>query len=309
MTTGSDTAARPGYMAVGYAYVAACFVLVGLSSTLVVWATAPEGTLLVLRFGIACAALVVVFAHRRPLAGVLRRELLPRLLLMGVLDSCTLLAYFFAIRSTGVAVSTFLLFMQPVWVALLAPRILRVRTEKLVFVAVAVAVAGLAVMLVPSLVGGHAHLTAVGVAAGVLAGWAYAGFQLVTKDLTETVPSSTLVIVETGLDTLILLPFGVWQLATASHGLTGHDLLAAVIMGLVCTALAYGMWMEGLGRVPVQHSAVLGFLTPVAAPVFALVLLGQRIPAATIGGGALILAAGLLVMLPKRGRVELEPPL
>jgi drug/metabolite transporter (DMT)-like permease len=296
------------HTAVGYAYVAACFVLVGLSGTLVVWATAPEATLLVLRFGIAFAALMAVFAHRRPLACVLRRELVPRLLLMGVLDSITLLSYVFAIRSTGVAVSTFLLFMQPVWVALLAPRVLRARTEAVVFVAVGVAVAGLVVILLPALAGGHIHLTVAGVAAGLLSGWAYAGFQLLTKDLTATVPSVTLVIVETGLDTLILLPLGVWQLAAAPHGLTGHDLLAGVILGLACTALAYSMWMEGLARVRVQHSAVLGFLTPVAAPVFALVLLGQPISASTVAGGVLILAAGLLVVLPGRGRAEPEPP-
>ena len=61
-----------------------------------------------------------MFARRRPLKGVFRRDMWLTLLLMGLLDGGSLLAYFFAIRSIGVAVATFLLFVQPVWVALLA---------------------------------------------------------------------------------------------------------------------------------------------------------------------------------------------
>ena len=72
----------------------------------------------------AAAALVVVFWRRRPFAVFLRRDLWPRLLLIGPLDGGALLSYFFAVRLTGVAVATFLLFMQPVWVAVLAPRLL-----------------------------------------------------------------------------------------------------------------------------------------------------------------------------------------
>ena len=62
-----------------------------------------------------------------------------------------------------------------------------------------------------------------------------------------------------------------------------------------------------MARVPVQHSSILGLLTPVAAPVFALVLLGQGIAAWTIVGGALILVAGALVVVYGAG--EPEPPL
>ena len=91
-------------------------------------------------------------------------------------------------------------------------------------------------------------------------------------------------------------------------GLTAHDWIAAVILGLVCTAVAYTMWVEGVARLRVQHSSILGFLTPVVAPLFAWALLGQSIATSRPRSAALlIVAAGVLVVVSRRGESELEP--
>jgi probable blue pigment (indigoidine) exporter len=88
-----------------------------------------------------------------------------------------------------------------------------------------------------------------------------------------------------------------------------RDLLAALILGLVCTALAYTMWVDGVARIRVQHSSILGFLTPVVAPLLAWLLLGQGVSLATAVGGALIVAAGLLVVVFGRDETKSETPL
>ena len=147
--------------------------------------TAPESALLVLRFATAGIVLGVVFARRRPLAGVSDRAVWPRLLLMAAVDAFTLLLFFVAIRDTSVAVGMFLQFLAPVRVALIAPRVFRARTEFIVYPALAIALAGLAVILAPSLLGEGIRLSPWGVAAGLLAGVGYAVFQLVVKDLTN----------------------------------------------------------------------------------------------------------------------------
>ena len=85
----------------GYLLVAGSFLIMGLIGVLVDWATAPESALLVLRFATAGLVLGVLFARRHPLAGVAARSVWPRLLLMGVVDSITLLLFFIAIRWTG----------------------------------------------------------------------------------------------------------------------------------------------------------------------------------------------------------------
>ena len=294
----------------GYSLVVISYLLFGISATLVTWADAPESVLLVIRFALASAVLLLVFARRRPLRGLLQSGRWQRLLLMGVLDAFTMIAYFFAVRSIGVAPATFFLFLQPVWVAFIAPHFLHAATERIVYVALAIAVAGMALILWPSFTGTAVKLSALGIAAGLAAGWAFAFFQMIVKGLTREVSSVTLVTVECMLDALFILPLALWQFAGMGQGLTARDWVAAVIMGLVATAIAYTMWMDGVARIRVQHSSILGLLTPVAAPIFALVFLGQSIPSWTIAGGALILFAGALVVVFGAGESSgPEPPL
>lgn len=292
----------------GYVLVVVSYLFFGLSATLVTWADAPESVLLVIRFALATVALLLVFARRHPLRGVFAPGVWQRLLAMGALDAFTLLAYFYAVIEVGVATATFFFFLQPVWVALVAPRLLRAATERVVYVALAFALAGMALILVPSFTGEGLRVSWLGLAAAFAAGWSYTFFLLLVKPLTKKVSSVTLVTVESFLDALFLLPFAVWQFLEAGQGLTHRDWVAAVTMGLVTTALAYTLWAEGVARIRVQHSAILGLITPVAAPIYALVLLGQGIVAWTLAGGALILFAAALVMVKGGGEPELEPP-
>ena len=294
----------------GYLLVAGSFLIMGMIGALVDWATAPESALLVIRFATAGIVLGALFARRRPLAGVRDRAVWPRLLLMGFIDAFTLLLFFVAIRGTSVAIGMFLQFLAPVWVALIAPRVFRTRTEGIVYPALALALAGLAVILLPALLGGGIKLSAGGVAAGLTAGLGYAVFQLVVKDLTRRVSAVTIVFTEAWLDALILLPLALWQMVGAGYHLTTHDLVAGIILGVVCTALAYTMWTTGMGLIKVQHSSILGYLEPVSAPLYALLLLGQGISLWTVVGGALIVVAGLLVVLfgeHEEGAASLEP--
>ena len=292
----------------GYGMVAASYLLIGLSGTLVTWATAPASTLLVLRFTVAVLVLGAAFARRRRLADILASGMWPRILLMGALDAGALLLFFVAIRETSVAIATFFLFIQPVWIALLAPRLLGSATERAVYVAIGLALCGLAIILVPALLGDGVHASILGLVAGFVSGLSYAGFALVVKGTSRHMESVSLVLAECTLDGLFILPLALWQTLGAGYVLTGRDLLVALVLGLVCTAIAYTLWMEGTSRVRVQHSAVLGFLTPVAAPIYALVLLGQSITIWTAAGGALILAAGILVVLRGQEDLESEPP-
>ena len=290
----------------GYLLVAGAFLIMGLIGVLVDWATAPESALLVLRFATAGIVLGVVFARRRPLAGAGARDVWPRLLVMGVVDAATLLLFFVAIRGTSVAIGMFLQFLAPVWVALLAPRVFRVPTERIVYPALAVALAGLAVILAPSLLGEGITVSAGGVVAGLGAGVGYAVFQLIVKDLTKRVSAVTIVFTETWLDALILLPLALWQTVGAGYHLTTRDLVAGVDPRRRVHRARLHDVDEGIGRIKVQHSSILGYLEPVSAPLYALLLLGQGISVWTVGGGVLIVAAGLLVVL--LGEREAPPP-
>jgi drug/metabolite transporter (DMT)-like permease len=284
-------------------------VLFSLTPVLIAWVSLPTSILLVLRYFIAAGVLLLVFWRRRPLTrALLRPGVWQRFLVMAALDASQAFAYFYAVRELGVAVATFIYFLQPLWVALLAPRILHVATERVVYVAMPVAFAGLALVLGPSF-SGSGSLSTVGVAAALLSGLGFALFQITIKRQTREVSSVSMVIVMCMLDGLFLLPIALWQSAGPGFAFGGRDLIAVVLIGVFTTALAFTMWVDGVSRVRVQHSAILGLLNAVGSPLFAFVLLGQGLSAWVLAGGVLILAAGALVVLRGAGEPAPEAPL
>ena len=84
--------------------------------------------------------------------------------------AANLILYFLAIRYTGVAVAIFLSYLAPVYLAFVAPRILKERTERIVYVALAVGLAGMALILVPGLVLEGVRLSAAGLLCALGAG-------------------------------------------------------------------------------------------------------------------------------------------
>jgi drug/metabolite transporter (DMT)-like permease len=281
----------------GYGMVAFSYVVMGAIGALVLWADAPESMVLVLRMGIAFVALAIFFARPWMWREIRRPGVLKLLLLMGVLDSGTLLLFFISMRLTNVAIGMFVMFLSPLWVALLVPPILKQRTDRIVFPALGLAMGGLAFIIVPPMIGEELRLSVWGIVAGLLAGVLLAGFMMCVSELRRTVRAATVVTTECALDTLLVLPLAVWQTFVSGNGLTTRDLLSGLILGVVCTAFTYMIWTEGVGFIPVQHVPILGYLEPLSAPLYALVLVGEWPSWTTLVGGLLIVAAGVLVVL------------
>jgi drug/metabolite transporter (DMT)-like permease len=276
-------------------------VIFGSIGVLVDFASAPESVLLALRFGTATLVLAVLFARPRLIADYCRPGIAGRLLLMGALDAASMLCFFVALRQTGVATGMFLFYTGPVFVALLAPRLLRQGSDRAVWLPIGLALAGLAVIVAPQLSAGGDRFRMAGVAFGMAAAVLWAAFMLVMSSLTRTVSSEGIVLAECALDTVFLVPLAVAQLAASGYPLTGRDLVSGTLLGLVCTAFAYTVFVAGMSRIRVQRAAVLGYLEPTTAPLYALILLGQVPAVAVLVGGGLILAAGLLVVVVGAG--------
>jgi len=293
----------------GYAIVAASFFVWGAIGALVRMSAMPESALIVARMVIAAAIIAAVFA-RRPMLAEVRRPGVGRLLLLnGCISAATLLLFFTALRLTDVAIGMFLLFMAPVYVALLAPRLLRQRPDPIVYPALGVALAGLTTILIPGIAGAH-NVSTLGVACGVVAGLTYTGYQLVTKKLTRTTGSVTIALAEMVVVAVLLLPLAVWQVVDGAYRPTPDDLAITLVLAVFCTAIPYVLYVEGIRRIRLEHTAILGYLEPVSAPFYALLLLGEAPAAATIAGGVLIVAAGVLIVaFGKPEQAVIEAPL
>ena len=140
--------------------------------------------------------------------------------------------------------------------------------------------------------------------AALFTGFGYATYTISVKGLTKIVASSTISMAEAAVDTLLVLPLALWQLGSTGYQLDARAWIAAVVMGVFCTAIPYTLWIVGTKRVRVEHVTILGYIEPVAGPLYAVFLVGQLPTVWTVVGGALILGAGLLIVVFGRGEGE-----
>jgi len=289
------TAGAESRRARGFSEVGAGALINGAIGVVVTWATMPVVMLVALRMVFAAVALGLVVALRRDWPALGDRRVTLRLLLAGLTLAANLSLYFVAIRETGVAVAIFTSYLAPVYVAFLGPRFEGGRTEGVVYAALAAALGGMALILVPGLAGDGARLSAAGLAAGVAAGVFYALYLLQTKQLRRRGLHSTSIVFSLCLVTaVVLLPIGLSQ--TPAADFTARNMLLAALLGLVMTALSFSLFLDGMHYIKVQHASIMGYIEPVSAPLYALVFLGQRPSAWTLAGGVLIIAAGVLVV-------------
>jgi drug/metabolite transporter (DMT)-like permease len=226
--------------------------------------------------------------------------------LIGAVVACELLFYFASIRLTNVALGIALEYMAPVYIALAAPWILHTRRERSDMVAVAVAAVGMVLIVAPSLTLGGSHNLAPGVACGVVAGLMYATALMLMKGVGDAIRCTTFTLFYCLATVVLVSPLAVWQTVAAHYRPTGTDLAIVAVMGLVYTALCFSLFTDGLRFVRIEHAGILGYLEPVTAPLWALLLVGEHPPLTTWLGGALIIAAGIFAIA--LGRAETEVP-
>jgi drug/metabolite transporter (DMT)-like permease len=292
-----------GYLEVGLASLAN-----GSIGVIVTYADMPTTMLLCLRMVFAAAVLGVVVL----ISGSWRDLRSPgaplRLLGISVALALNLILYFLAIRSTGVAVAIFLSYLAPVYLAFVAPRVLHEATDRIVYVALAIGLVGMAVILVPGLLLEGTKLSAVGLFCGWASGAMYAVYLLFAKSLRgRHVRSTAVVFTQSAFTAAVMLVPGLMAVSAAHYHFSGIDLLMAAILGLVNTAFAFSLFMDGLRYIRLQHASIIGYLEPVSAPLYALAFLSQVPSMWTVAGGAMIVTAGVLVVL--YGREEAEPEL
>ena len=303
---GASPAAPPERMR-GYLETGTASLTNGSIGVMVSYATAPASMLLVLRMAFAVVALGPVVW----LSGSWRDLRLPgvplRVAAISVVLAANLLCYFLAIRATGVAVAIFLSYLAPLYVAFLAPLVFRQPADRVVYVSLALGVTGLGLILVPGLLVEGARLSAAGLLYAWLAGVLYAVYLLLAKSSRgRHVRSTAVVFAQSAFTALVLLPLGLVAMAGAPP-LTSTDLLMAALLGLVTTAFSFSLFMDGVRFIRVEHASIVGYLEPVSAPLYAFLFLGQVPSAWTLAGGALIVAAGIIVV--RYGRVDPQPEL
>jgi drug/metabolite transporter (DMT)-like permease len=293
----------------GYGEIAAASLILGTSATLIQVSTMPASLLVVLRMALAGVVLGIIFLKTGGIAEVRRSGYFRRMILVGFVVALELIFYFASIRLADVTVGVSLEYMAPVFVALLAPWVLRTRRQGIDMVAVAVAFGGMVLLVLPGLLSADGRTSIPAIVFGLLAGLMFATAMMLIKSMGQDVRGSTFALFFCGGSVVLLTPLAVWQTVTSHYTLTWTDTWIVLVSGLIYTALCFSLFTDGIRYVRVEHAGILGYIEPVTSPLWAFLLIGEKPPWTTLAGGALIIAAGALVIIFGKGESEplMEP--
>ena len=334
-TTAPGEQASSDAYARGVAYVllaALAFGMLGTLSNLAYRAGMSAPMFTVLRAGIGALTLAALIAvTRRPTVAVRRLPRPERVsLAIAIVANATLnLALFAAYGAMSVALVLAVYFTYPILVALASVALGRERFTPARVAGLVLATAGLALVL-GSQAGPAVGVTAAGLAFALLAAGCQAAYLVVSRAGYTRVPSdqATMLILTGGV--LLALPLalvaGPAGGAAAAGGAGGAavagDLLAAmgetlagafrwvanptawlaaILAGTVAAAAAKVWLLRGVRRIGGTRTAVLMLAEPLFGVVLAAVFLGQAVVPLEVAGGALVLAAALLVQRPAAG--------
>lgn len=258
--------------------------------------------MLAMRFGGQSVLLLGVLA-------LLRRPLLPApgerlpLALAGTIGYGSEAAFYFSALNHGnTAAITLLFYTYPVWVMLVTIGLDRKAPPRVLFVALALAIGGSALVV---LGGGKAQVATLGIVLALCTSFVYTAY-LVSTDrnvrTTDPLTAATwLGIGATIANVVYAFAFNAMDIPAAS------DWWRLIAMA-VFSAGAFAAMLAGLQLVGAVRNAIIGVMEPLTVAVLAFIFLDEPITVAVAIGGLLILGGAVLAMLI-RTTTTAEPPI
>jgi len=215
----------------------------------------------------------------------------------GALFALDLIVWAISLKFTTVASAALFVSTHPIFVALLAWAIFRERPTPLMLAGIAVGVVGITIVAYQDLALSGRALIGDGLAA--LAALAETGYLLCGRSVRRRIDAPRYAF---GVYASCAAFVCVAVLGTRSgFAISGHDLLLALGLAVVATALGHTLVSQSLGYMPAAVVAVSFLAQPLMAALFALLFLAQVIPLTTALGGIIALAGiGLVAYANER---------
>ncbi|MGH3361969.1 MAG: DMT family transporter [Nocardioides sp.] len=247
----------------------------------------------------AVAALVLVAVAPRAL-GRLSADSRRRAIVLGALYGGAQILQTAGLAHTAASVSGFITGMYVVATPLFAALILRTRITRMTWAAVALAMAGLAVLTLEGLSFGY------GEAITLVAALIYALHIVGLGAWSRPGEAIGMSIVQVAVIAVICL------LAASPGGIvlpaTTGDWMSVLYMAALAGSFALFAQTWAQAHLAPTRAAIVMSMEPVFAAFFAVLLGGESITGRMLGGGAMVLTAMLIVELLPRRKIEAEVP-
>ena len=286
---------------------ATCFGAMAIFAKLGYGGGANVGTLLGTRFALAAVllfALVALTGGGHALRRLSTRDVATGLAFGAFGYALQSGAYFVALERMDASVASLLLYTFPAMVAVTAVVIGRERLSARSITALVLATSGLVFVVAGA---GGAPIDALGAAFALLAAAVYTGFILLSEPVTARIDAPVFAaLVCTGAAVALLggsVISGSWHPAEVTAAGWGWIACIAVIS----TVAAMALFFAGLRRVGPTTAAILATVEPLMTVVLAFLVFGEVLTAAQLAGGALVLAAVVVLNAPPLRRARLRP--
>ena len=250
----------------------------GLSPGFVAWSRVALATLVLLPVALK--------------AGALRRLPLGWLVLFAITEICIPFPLIgFGETRVSSSLAAILIASLPLMVAFLALRFDRSeRPTRARLVGMLIGLSGVAALVGIDIGGTGAEL--IGAAAILVATLGYAFGPLIVKHRLSDADPLGPVTAAMGIATIILLPFGIGDFPAQAP--SGDAIFSVVVLGLVCSALAFLIFFRLIAEVGPGRATVITYVNPVVALALGVAVLGESVTAGAVAGLLLILAGSWL---------------
>jgi drug/metabolite transporter (DMT)-like permease len=251
-------------------------------------------------FGVLTLLVFIVAAGK--LSMIVPRRKKKYLLLLGLINTATLLTYFICIRYTSFSVAILLLYTAPMYVTLLSPLTVKEHITRKGLVALALSLSGLLFIVdlgaaASSFSNGGEYL--IGITAGVLSGFVFGCEIIVIRYLKDDYSSIAQLFWYTLIGVVLLFPFG----ARISQPVLIDNTGMLVFFGAVNTALAALLYVSGISQIKAQTGSILALIEPVSGIFFDYTILHTPLYLNTVIGCIFILLGAAVAVLEKSPRV------
>jgi RarD protein len=242
-------------------------------------------------------SLFLVFASlfvKQKLSFTAIRENFVLLFVSGTAIGVNWILLFEAYKYTSVSNATISYYFAPVFVIILAPFVLKEKLTITKVLCVTAAMIGLLLVVnIRSVSSGSAGNNLLGIGYGLAAAVLYASVILMNKFIKKLSGfETTLVQLATGA--VVLLPYILLKENINLQAVNSISVIYILILGIVHTGIAYFLYFTSVKALKGQTIAVLSYIDPISAVIFAALFLGESMSLPQIAGGILIIGSTFL---------------
>ena len=204
---------------------------------------------------------------------------------------------------TTVATATLCYYMQPIFVILASPFLLKEKLTPKKVVCVLVALIGMVFVSGVLQTGIPALSEAKGILYGLGAACFYATVVLMNKKITE-INAYDKTIMQLGMGAIVLSPYVMLtqDFSTATLSMTPSLWALLLFVGLVHTGVAYALYFDSMKDLKAQTLAIFSYIDPIVAIILSALLLKENMGLYGVIGAVLVLGSTFISELPEKER-------